>query len=322
MKRLSNQDIAERLEEMGILYEIAGVQFKPRAYERAASVIAGYGEEVADIYKEGGKKALDGIPGVGKGIAEHIESLLKTGTFPEYEKLHRKYPVQVRELVSVEGVGPKTVKLLWKALGIKTLYQLRVAAKQGKLAKVKGLGKKTEENILESIKFLSAEGDRKIDIARYELRTAIRMLSDDTYFNVVMFSYGVRVWMMTMVPATKPNRENAIAWLKTIPAWGGTNTFDAVERAFQIQGPGNDKKRLQGADTFFLVSDGRPSVGRIIQSQEILDEVTRLNRSRRVRINTIAVGKEENPQDGTAGVDPKFLKDLAEQNFGQSVWRK
>lgn len=162
MKHLSNQEIADHLEETGMFYEMTDVQFKPRAYYRAAGVISGYGDEVAEIYKEGGKKALDEIPGVGKGIAEHIEELLKTGTFPEYEKLHKKVPVKIRELTSVEGVGPKTVKLLWKSLGIKTLYQLRVAAKQGKLAKVKGLGKKTEENILESIKFLSTEGGRKI----------------------------------------------------------------------------------------------------------------------------------------------------------------
>lgn len=161
MKKLSNQDIANRLEDMGMLYEMSGVQFKPAAYYRAASVIASYDDKVSAIYKAGGKKALDEIPGVGKGIAKHIEEMLKTGTFPEYKKLHRKVPVNVRELTSIEGVGPKTVKLLWKALGIRTLAQLRTAAKQGRLADVKGLGKKTEENILENIGALSVQPKRK-----------------------------------------------------------------------------------------------------------------------------------------------------------------
>lgn len=166
-------------------------------------------------------------------------------------------------------------------------------------------------------------GDRKIDVAKYELRTAIRLLSDDTLFNVVLFSYGVKVWQPTLVPATAANRQSAIQWIESIPAWGGTNTFDSLEMAFSIKGPPQDKKREQGADTFFFVSDGRPSVGRIVDPDAILQEIGKINRTRRVRINTVAVGKDDLQRtDSGGGVDPEFLRKLAAENYGQSVWRK
>lgn len=159
---MSNQEIAEHLEETGILYEMMDVEFKPRAYYRAASSAESFGQDIAALYKEKGRRGLKEIPGVGEGIAEHIESLLQTGTFREYEKLHRKIPVDVSGLTAIDGVGPKTILLLWKKLKIKTVSQLEKAAKTGKLDGVPGLGKKTEENILKSIEFLRQNGNRKL----------------------------------------------------------------------------------------------------------------------------------------------------------------
>lgn len=166
------------------------------------------------------------------------------------------------------------------------------------------------------------ESKQKIHVAKYELRQVVRMLSEDTLFNIVAFSFGVQPWQSTLVPATKANKEAALVWIKSLPAVGGTNTFDSLEAAFQIKGPPNDKKRDQGADTIFFVSDGRPSAGRIVDPNQILQELGRLNQPRRVKINTVAVGKEETQNAQGGGVDPGFLKRLAEQNFGSSVWRK
>lgn len=160
------------------------------------------------------------------------------------------------------------------------------------------------------------DGKRRIDVAKFELRTVIRMLADDAYFNVILFSEGAKAWQPTLVPATKTNREAAVAWANALPAEGGTNTWDSLELAFQIAGASSDKKRDQGADTIFFVSDGQPSVGRLTDPNEILVELARLNRTRRVRINTITIGSEG------SGIDPEFLKRMADENFGSSLWRK
>lgn len=162
MKRLSNADIAAHLEETGLLYEALGVEFKPRAYARAAEQVEAFGRDAADLYKEKGGKGLKEIPGVGPGIAAHVASLLETGKFSEHEKLRKKLPIDILALTSVENVGPKTAALLWQKLRVKNVADLERAAKAGKIAKVPRLGEKTQTNVLKAIGFLQKGGDRKI----------------------------------------------------------------------------------------------------------------------------------------------------------------
>lgn len=162
MKPFSNQDIARILYEMSALYEMQEVAFKPQAYERAALNVESLSEQVADLYERGGLKAIDEIPGVGKSIAKHIESLLKTGHFGEYDALKKKIPVEVGELTAVEGVGPQTVKTLWKSLKVRNLDDLEQAAKDGKIRELEGFGEKSEQKILKGIEFLRQSGGRAV----------------------------------------------------------------------------------------------------------------------------------------------------------------
>lgn len=138
------------------------VDFKPQAYEKAAHSVEMLEQDVREIYKDGGIKALEDIPGVGKGIAERIEEYLKTHHIKDYDKLKKQIPVKIDELSSVEGVGPKMILRLYKELGIKTRAQLEKAAQAGKLRDIEGFGQKTEENILRSIEFLKKEHGRFI----------------------------------------------------------------------------------------------------------------------------------------------------------------
>lgn len=159
---MTNQEIAKMLHEMSILYEMRGEPFKPRAYERAALSIEALGEETSSIYKKGGTKALKNIPGVGAGIADHIEKLLKTKHFKEYEALKKKIPVKISELISVEGIGPKMVKTLWDKLRIKNIIDLEKAARAGKIRKLPHFGDKSEQKILRGIDFLKKSGGRQV----------------------------------------------------------------------------------------------------------------------------------------------------------------
>jgi len=140
--------------------DMAEVQFKPRAYEKVAQIIEGLDEDVGSIYKKEGLKGLDGISGVGKGIAERIEEYLKTGHIKDLDKLKRKIPVDLTSLTAIEGVGSKVVKKLYKKLGIKNLDDLEKAAKKGKIRKLAGFGQKTEENILRGIEFVRGSSGR------------------------------------------------------------------------------------------------------------------------------------------------------------------
>ncbi len=155
-----NHNLSKILREISVLLEMKGVDFKPQAYEKAAHSIEMLEEDVQDIYKNGGIKALEDVPGVGKGIAERIEEYLKSHHIKEYHKLKKQMPVKIDELSVVEGVGPKMMLRLYKELGIKTRVQLEKAAQEGKLENIEGFGKKTEENILRSIEFLKKEHGR------------------------------------------------------------------------------------------------------------------------------------------------------------------
>lgn len=149
----SNTEIARLLENMAIYYDMDEVAFKPRAYERAAAAVASLDEQVADVYTRDGRKGLQRIPGVGPGIAFHVESLLTTGTFGEYEKYRKRIPVALDELRSVEGLGPKTILLLWKKLKIKNLKELEAAARAGRLRSLPRLGEKAERRLLKGVEF-------------------------------------------------------------------------------------------------------------------------------------------------------------------------
>ncbi len=159
---MTNQEVAKILHEMAQMLEMNNIQFKPRAYEKAALSIENTDEDLKEIYKKSGEDGLKKIPGVGAGIAQHIMDLLKKGHFKEYDDLKKKIPVNIGELSSVEGVGPKMIKVLYEKLKIKNLNDLERAARAGKIGKLSRFGKKSEEKILKGIEFLRKSGGRQV----------------------------------------------------------------------------------------------------------------------------------------------------------------
>ena len=159
---MKNQEVAKLLRMMGIYLEMKGVQFKPQAYEKAAYSVEALDEDIEDFVKEKGKEGLMGLPGVGESIAEKIIEYLKTGKIKELEELRKEVPVDVETLTSIEGVGPKIVYKLYKALGIKNINDLEKACLEHKIRKLPGFGEKSEEKILKGIQFFKQGGGRAI----------------------------------------------------------------------------------------------------------------------------------------------------------------
>ena len=159
---MNNKEIEKVLREIGIYLEMKDIPFKPRAFERVADTINELNEEVNNIYKNGGIKAVKKIPGVGESIAGIIEELIKKGKSKDYQRLQKEIPVKLSEFEFIEGVGPKTIKTLYKKLKIKNLKELERATKSGKIRKLPGFGVKSELNILKSIDFLKKSGGRFI----------------------------------------------------------------------------------------------------------------------------------------------------------------
>jgi len=157
---MTNQDIVRMLHEIAERLEVQGVQFKPRAYERAAESVEAYGGNIIDTYKEKGKEGLMEIPGIGDHIATRIEEFIQTEASRYLKKLRKKMPVQIEDLSRVEGIGPKKIHMLYERLGIRTIGQLERAARQGKIRGIPHFGKKNEERILHGIAFLKKQKGR------------------------------------------------------------------------------------------------------------------------------------------------------------------
>ena len=159
---MKNSEVARILRNISILLDMDNVQFKPRAYEKAALTVEALEEDVEKIYAEGGIKALKQIPGVGESIAEKVEELLKTGKLEYYEQLHKNAPVDLENLTRIEGMGPKTIKTLYQKLKITNIDELEKAALSHQISQLPGFKKKTEENILKGIEFAKKSGGRFI----------------------------------------------------------------------------------------------------------------------------------------------------------------
>jgi DNA polymerase (family 10) len=147
---MDNLKVAEILEEIADILDIKGVEYKPRAYRKAAFSIRSLSKDIRQIREEG---KLEDIPGVGKAISKKIEEILDTGSLKYYDSLKKEIPVDFESLLSVEGIGPKTIKLLYKKLDVKNLDDLEKAAKSHKIRDLEGMGEKSEQKILENIDF-------------------------------------------------------------------------------------------------------------------------------------------------------------------------
>jgi DNA polymerase (family X) len=154
---IKNSDVAKVMHDLGFLTEITeedpNVQFRARAYYRAADKIASLPKNVTDIYSKYGMKGLLEIPSVGKAIALKVEEYLKSHKVHHLEELKAKVPISIDEMYGIEGVGPKTVKMFYDKLQIKNLADLEKAATEGKLKPLPGFTEKKEQDILKHIEF-------------------------------------------------------------------------------------------------------------------------------------------------------------------------
>ena len=147
-----NDTVASLLEEFADLLDAKGVEYKPRAYRRAAENIRDHPGDIEGLAAEGAG-AVGKIEGVGDAISAKVVEYFETGGIGELDELRAELPVDMAALTAIEGVGPKTVGSLYEQLGITTLDELEAAAEAGEIQEIKGFGAKTEQNILDNIEF-------------------------------------------------------------------------------------------------------------------------------------------------------------------------
>lgn len=156
-RQVTNRDVAERLAFMSRLLEIAGAdRYRTWAYERAARQVERLSLPVAEL----GEEELARIPGIGVRIAGQIREIAETGSFRELEDLQTTVPKSLIDLLDVAGVGPRTLRTLWKELDVLTIDDLERAVKGRRIRALPGFGAKKEEAIGKGIKQFRRRSDR------------------------------------------------------------------------------------------------------------------------------------------------------------------
>jgi len=158
------------------------------------------------------------------------------------------------------------------------------------------------------------EADRaesKLDRARAELEKTLNALSSDVYFNIILFNETVRQFSEKPLQATEEAKRAAGLFFQEAHADEGTNIFDSLNRALEIKSLGlvnriGEKVEL---DTVFLLSDGVPTSGAVIDPSEILRIITRANRLTKIRIHTVYLGSDPS----------SFMRELAGNNYGRYI---
>ncbi|SFS02631.1 DNA polymerase (family 10) [Halomicrobium zhouii] len=193
-----NAEIASRLEEFADLLEAKGVEYKPRAYRRAAENVREYPGAIETLAAEG-EDALDDIEGVGDAIASKVVEYFETGEIEELNDLRDEYPMDIAAITSVEGVGPKTAGTLYEELDVRTLDDLETVAEAGEIQEVSGFGAKTEQNILDNIEFARQTQERQLlGTARPYGESVVHFLEDVPAVDDVALGGSLRRWKATI----------------------------------------------------------------------------------------------------------------------------
>src|SRR6202030_3493341 len=162
---MENREEARILRETAQLLEIDGAMIgRFRSYERAAQLLDSLPESIEELAAD--RKKLMELPGIGDGMADHIQEILKTGAYSLRNKLLKKYPESILHLLDLQSLGPKKVAYLWKTFKAGSVEQVEQLARDGKLRDLAGFGEKSEENILKGIEvFKKSAGRFHIDVA-------------------------------------------------------------------------------------------------------------------------------------------------------------
>ncbi|MBN2483808.1 MAG: DNA polymerase/3'-5' exonuclease PolX [Candidatus Omnitrophica bacterium] len=146
---MDNKTVAGIFKEIAKILEIKGENvFRIRAYEKAGRIIEGLSEDIETLAEN---DTLRELPGIGKDLAEKIQEIIKTGTLKKYQELKKGVPEGVLEMLTIPGLGPRTVKLFYDSLGIDSLAKLEEAVRGGAIMTLPGIREKTQKNILEGI---------------------------------------------------------------------------------------------------------------------------------------------------------------------------
>src|ERR1051326_260481 len=147
---MDNKDLAGILFETADLLEIDGADsFRIRSYRNAAEAIEAQPQQISEIIRE--PKQVLAIPGIGKGMLANLQEMLKEGRLSLHAEMLKKYRPTMLDLLKIQGLGPKTIALLWSAFQVCDVEGLEKLAREGKIQTLPRMGEKQEKKLLKAI---------------------------------------------------------------------------------------------------------------------------------------------------------------------------
>ncbi|MGA2643367.1 MAG: DNA polymerase/3'-5' exonuclease PolX [Candidatus Sulfotelmatobacter sp.] len=167
---MDNKSIATVLYETADLLEIDGADsFRIRSYRNAAQAIENLTEQIRELIGEP-KKVL-AIPGIGKGMLQNLQELFRDGRLSMQAELLQKYHPSMLQLLKIQGLGPKTIALIWSAYQVSDVDGVEKLAREGKIRTLPRMGEKHEQKLLKAIEdYRRISGRFLIDVAETEAR--------------------------------------------------------------------------------------------------------------------------------------------------------
>jgi DNA polymerase (family 10) len=165
---VDNKAIANILFETADLLEIDGQDsFRIRSYRNAAQAIENHSHQIKDIIRD--PKQVLAIPGIGKGMLTNLQELFNTGKLAVQAELLAKYHPSMLQLLKIQGLGPKTIALIWSAYKVSDVDGVEKLAREGKIRELPRMGEKHEAKLLKAIEDYRRIGGRfLIDAAEIE----------------------------------------------------------------------------------------------------------------------------------------------------------
>ena len=175
---MDNKAIAGILYETADLLEIDGQDsFRIRSYRNAAEAIEAQPQQIADLIGEP-KKVL-AIPCIGKGMLQNLQEMFKEGKLSAHAELLKKYRPSMLDLLKIQGLGPKTIALIWSAYQVSDVEGVEKLAREGKIQELPRMGAKQEQKLLKAIEdYRRIAGRFLLDAAEREAQKIIDHLHD------------------------------------------------------------------------------------------------------------------------------------------------
>ena len=224
---MDNKAIAGILYETADLLEIDGQDsFRIRSYRNAAQAIENAPQQIKDIIAE--PKQVLGIAGIGKGMLSKLQELLKDGKLSAHAELLQKYHPSMLQLLKIQGLGPKTIAMIWSAYKVSDVDGVEKLAREGKIRELPRMGEKHEAKLLKAIEdYRRVSGRFLIDAAETEAEKLIAYLEKFPGFERITPAGSLRRGRETVgdldilvtgpVCTSEEGRQRAIAYVAKYP---------------------------------------------------------------------------------------------------------